>query len=58
MERINAKEAAKILKMNPEMIRAGIRNKQLPIGMLITRKRNNYIIYKELCYDYIEKLKA
>lgn len=57
MNRITTIEAAKILKCSPQQIRLGIQLKRFPIGFVVTRKRQVYIIYDELCKAYAEKLK-
>lgn len=47
--RISVKEASEMLDMNPESIRRGLRQKELPIGWAVKNNTEySYYIYKEM----------
>lgn len=58
LERISVTEAAKILHISPDFIRAKLQTGELPIGLAV-RNRNDsgwrYIIYKESVERFLKK---
>lgn len=54
MERITVKEAAEILDMPHQAVRAGLEQGVLPIGVAIKRNRWTYYIYREKLEAWLE----
>lgn len=60
MEKITPEQAAKILKMDPQNLRAGLRSGKIPWGTAFktseVRERYTYVIYPKAFREYVGEI--